>query len=231
MPSRDFERAPGRLQVQFRSPTALLVAFSVNLSRGGMFIQCPDEMPPEGAVLDLEISLPDRRIVSLTGVVAWHREQADPTGPRGVGVQFDALDDELGTIVDGLVLSYAGIRILVLCGDPRDRQSLLRRLKSIVGTASVAFADDESSLLEMLSPAIDLVVIDADEDEPGALTAIERIQREHDVPTIALAQSEQRQELLTHRGACEVLGNPPSSSALRQAVLKLLSSPSRVVQI
>lgn len=230
MASRDFERAPGRLQVQFRSPTALLVAFSVNLSRGGMFIQCTDEMPPEGAVLELDINLPDRGVISLSGVVTWQRLEADASGPRGVGIHFDSLDEELGQIVDSMVLSYSGIRIVVQCADTRDRQSLLRRLKSIIGTADIAYADDDSAAAAMLSRQTDLVVVDADDDERAAIATVVLARTEHDIPTIALAHNVQRQELLTSSGACEVLSNPPGAEALRKAVLKLLSSPSRVTR-
>lgn len=230
MASRDFVRAPGRLQVQFRSPTALLVAFSVNLSRGGMFIQCDAELPPEGAVLELDINLPDRSVISLSGVVTWQRLEPDVSGPRGVGIQFDSLDDELGKIVDDLVLSYSGIRILVQCADVRDRQTLLRRLKSIIGTAEVVFADDELAASTMLSDQTDLVVVDADDDERAAMATLRRVRDEFDIPVIALAQSQQRQEFLARSGANDVLGNPPSGEQLRRAVLQLLSSPSQVTQ-
>ncbi len=212
----------------FRSPTALLVAFSVNLSRGGMFIQCEDELPPEGAVLELDITLPDRGVVSLTAVVTWQRLEPDATGPRGVGVHFDSLDDELGAIVDGLVLAYSGVRILVQCADARDRQTLVRRLKSIIGTADIVFADDDAGALSLLSESTDLVVVDADEDEGAAIVTLRRAREQHDIPCVALAQSTQRQAELQRCGASEVLGNPPSGEALRKAVMTLLSSPSRV---
>ncbi len=230
MPSRDHIRAPGRLEVEFRSPSALLVAYTVNLSRGGMFLQCDDELPPEGAILELEIKLPNRSIVQLTGVVAWHRTEAEGTEPRGVGLQFDTLDSNLGAIVDAMVLEYSGVRILVKSADDRDRKALLRRLKSIISTAEVVFASDEESAHEALTKDTDLLIIDADEDENAALAILRHAQSQFGTPTIALAQRASLEKLLRQEGAADVLGNPPSGGALRKSVLLRLSSPSQITQ-
>lgn len=230
MASRDHERAPGRLEVEFRSPSALLVAYTVNLSRGGMFLQCDDELPPEGAVLELDIKLPDRGVVSLTGVVAWHRHEAEGVEPRGVGVQFDSLEGDLGAIVDSLVLEYKGVRILVKSADDRDRKALLRRLKSIISTAEIIFASEATEACTALSPDIDLLIIDADEDERGAMATMRYALDEFGTPTIALAQRPSLEQLLLEQGAADVLGNPPNGNALRKTVLLRLSSPSRVTQ-
>lgn len=228
MASRDHIRAPGRLEVEFRSPSALLVAYTVNLSRGGMFLQCDDELPPQGAVLELDIKLPERGIVSLTGVVAWHREVADGAEPRGVGVQFDTLEGNLGEIVDGLVLDYKGVQILVQSADDRDRKALLRRLKSIISTAEIIFASNDDEARHALSADIDLLIVDADEDERGAQATVRYARSTFATPTIALAQRASLEQLMREQGASDVLGNPPSGAALRKAVLMRLSSPSRI---
>jgi len=195
-----------------------------------MFLQCENELPPEGAVLELHIKLPERGIVRLTGVVAWHREQAQGTEPRGVGVQFDTLDSDLGAIVDAMILDYQGVKILVKSADERDRKALLRRLKSIIASAEVIFVSDEESVRQALSPDIDLLILDADEDERGALAALRFAQVEFATPTIALAQRASLEQLLFEQGAQDVLGNPPNGASLRKAVLLRLSSPSRVTE-
>ena len=228
MASRDHIRAPGRLEVEFRSPSALLVAYTVNLSRGGMFLQCDDELPPQGAVLELDIKLPERGIVSLTGVVAWHREVADGAEPRGVGVQFDTLEGNLGEIVDGLVLDYKGVQILVQSADDRDRKALLRRLKSIISTAEIIFASNDDEARHALSADTDLLIVDADEDERGAQATVRYARSTFATPTIALAQRASLEQLMREQGASDVLGNPPNGAALRKAVLMRLSSPSRI---
>lgn len=195
-----------------------------------MFLQCDDELPPEGAVLELNIKLPDRGVVNLTGVVAWHRKEAEGTEPRGVGVQFDSLEGELGAIIDALVLDYQGVRILVQSSDDEDRKAILRRLKSIISTAEVIFASDEESAREVLAPDIDLLILDADDDEHAALAVLRYAKEEFGTPTIAFAQRESLEQLLYQQGAADVLGNPPNGTALRKAVLLRLSSPSRVTQ-
>lgn len=229
MASRDYERAPGRLQVEFRSPTALLVAYSVNLSRGGMFIQCGGVLPPEGAILDLDITLPDRSVVALQGVVTWQRPEADESGPMGVGVQFDSLADELGEIVDRLVVGYSSISILVLCCDDRDRKTLSRMIKSIIGTAEVVFVDSYEQASSSMSASTDLVLADADENEEAAAATLRVARNQHSLPTIALANNPEAKEALRSAGADEVLRNPPAASALRRVILQLLSTPSRVL--
>lgn len=192
-----------------------------------MFLQCQD-LPPKGAVLELDISLPDRSIVGLTGVVTWHRPDADETGPRGVGLQFDSMDDELGLIVDTLVSSFGGIIILVQCTDPRDRKTLLRMLKSIVGTAEVIFADNDVTASTLLGSDTDLVVVDVDENEEAAIATLGHAQRNSDVPSIALVDNAALSSRATEAGANQVIGNPPSAAILRKAVMTLLSSPRSV---
>lgn len=229
MASRDFERAPGRLQVEFRSPTALLVAYTVNLSRGGMFIQCGNDLPPEGAVLDLEITLPDRSVVELQGVVTWQRPESSENGPRGVGVQFDSLAEELGEIVDKLVVGYSSISILVQCKDARDRKTLLRMIKSVIGTAEVEFVNDFEEATASIQKTTDLVIVDADESAGAAANTVKLASSQHSIPTIALAKDPAVKEAIQGAGPKEILSNPPSSAALRRAILNLLSTPTRVL--
>lgn len=63
-----------------------------NLSRGGLFIQA-DWLPPEGAELSLEFTLPGRRLrLEPTAQIVWRRFGADEHGEAGVGVRFVGLD-------------------------------------------------------------------------------------------------------------------------------------------
>ena len=39
MTEREHERMPYSVQVEFRTPNSFLVAYSVNLSRGGLFLE------------------------------------------------------------------------------------------------------------------------------------------------------------------------------------------------
>ena len=45
MSDREHDRIPFSMQVEFRTASSFLVAYSVNLSRGGMFIETDAEVP------------------------------------------------------------------------------------------------------------------------------------------------------------------------------------------
>jgi uncharacterized protein (TIGR02266 family) len=230
MGHRHYERVPGRFQVEFRSTSSLLVAYSVNLSRGGVFLQC-DELPPVGTPLALDIALPNKQVVAMTGIVTWHRASADQSGPRGIGVRFETMVDELGLIIDSMVSDFAGITILVQCADERDRRSLLRMLKSIIGTAEVVFADGYDTASNLLGDDnIDLLVVDVDESANDGLATLHVSAAEHDIPCIALVSDQQLIDRAVQSGADQIVGNPPNAMALRKAVMQLLSSPRRVSQ-
>ena len=64
---------------------------SLNLSRGGMFITA-DRVIPSEAEVELEFQLPEAPAsLSSTARVVWGRERSKH-GPRGMGLQFLALD-------------------------------------------------------------------------------------------------------------------------------------------
>ena len=48
MTDRDQARMPYTVQVEFRTPSSFLVAYSVNLSRGGLFIETDADIPTGG---------------------------------------------------------------------------------------------------------------------------------------------------------------------------------------
>src|SRR5215208_1792238 len=86
MSDREHERIPYSVQVEFRTASSFLVAYSVNLSRGGLFLETDADIPT-GALMTLDFSVPSAGTTSLNGVVAWRRasgESAD--GPVGLGV-------------------------------------------------------------------------------------------------------------------------------------------------
>ena len=192
-----------------------------------MFIQCTDELPPISAVLDLELTLPDRKVVSLRGQVTWQRPAPDASGPRGVGIEFDEPPEGLGGIVDDLVLGYSKISIVALCQESPDRKTLQRMLKSIIGTADVCFAGSHQAASNMINTETDLVLIDADLSKEAAIATL-RVASELAIPTIAMTDSATLGEALKSAGAGEVLPNLPSSSKLRRSVLQLLASPSHI---
>ena len=45
MSEREYERMPYRVQIEFRTASSFLVAYSVNLSRGGLFLETEADVP------------------------------------------------------------------------------------------------------------------------------------------------------------------------------------------
>ena len=84
MSDREYERIPYSMQVEFRTASSFLVAYSVNLSRGGMFIETDSEVPT-GVLLALDLQVPGAGLLQLVGLVAWRRGVDSPDGPAGLG--------------------------------------------------------------------------------------------------------------------------------------------------
>ena len=77
---------PYAVQVEFRTPSSFLVAFSVNLSRGGLFLETDAEIPT-GASMTLDFTVPNAGTTSLNGVVAWRRRSWAATRWRAARIR------------------------------------------------------------------------------------------------------------------------------------------------
>ena len=71
---------PYRVQVEFRTASSFLVAYSVNLSRGGLFLETEHDIPT-GAPIALELRVPGTGPLELDGMVTWRRGRRQPRGP------------------------------------------------------------------------------------------------------------------------------------------------------
>lgn len=228
MTQRQHERVPVALEVQFRSASSLLVAYSVNLSRGGMFL-ATEELVPVGQRVTLEVAVPKSGTIRVAGTVSWHRAESTSSGPRGIGVQFDDMVDSLGAFIDELVSDFSGVNILVLSADEGDRAAVGRMLRSIIATAEVAGAANERVAAALLGEDIDLLIVDVDEDESAADAALRAARSgESRVPTVALASTEAFEAVVVNAGADEIIGNPPRFAELREAVVRALGKPSAI---
>ena len=69
---------PYAVQVEFRTASSFLVAYSVNLSRGGLFLETDADVPT-GAPMTLDFAVPNAGTTSLNGIVAWRRGPRRPT--------------------------------------------------------------------------------------------------------------------------------------------------------
>jgi uncharacterized protein (TIGR02266 family) len=221
-------RMPYSLQVEFRTPSSFLVAYSVNLSRGGLFIETDIDIP-SGAYITVDFGIPTAGQVSLNGTVSWRRGVESTDGPPGLGVEFMDVAPQLGSVIDRLVSSFQGVQILVLSGDRQDRTSLARSIKSIISTAEVMQAADSNVASTLMSSEIDLAVVDIDFDVEGGLAALRAAKEQAPaVPSVALTANPKLHEYARGAGADEIVSNPPPFAELQVVLVRALSKPALV---
>lgn len=225
MTDREHQRVPYAVAVHFRSASAFLIAYSVNLSRGGLFLETQHDLPV-GTPLELSFAIPGSGTVGLTGHVAWRRGPESPEGPAGLGVEFVDITTQLSAVIDRMVGDYQGMQVLIFAHDGKDRTSLSRMVKSIVSSAEIIVAADIRVAETLLTDEVDLAVIDVDGDPDGGLQAI-RLAKSltAPVPAIALASTKRLRDHARAAGADELTGNPPAFEELQVAVVRGLSRP------
>jgi len=225
MSDREHDRIPYSVQVEFRTASSFLVAYSVNLSRGGIFIETDSEVP-SGVVLALDMQVPGAGLLHLVGIVAWRRGADSPDGPPGIGIEFQDVAPQLGSAIDLLVSSFRGVQILVLSGDRQDRTSLARSIKSIISTAEILQAADAQVAATLLTSEIDLAVVDVDFDPEGAVQTLRAAKLlTPRVPTVAITANHKLREYARAAGADEIASNPPPFGELQIVLVRALSKP------
>jgi uncharacterized protein (TIGR02266 family) len=218
-------RLPYVVQCEFRTASAFLVAYSMSLSRGTLFLETEADVP-SGAPIGVDLEIPGVAApVELAGIVAWRRGADSPDGPAGIGIELADIA-ALGATIDQLVSHFRGIQILLLSGDRQDRTTLARLIKSIVTTAEVAQAADAEVAKTMLAPELDLVVLDLDFETDGALQTLRAARGvEPRVPTVAITASNMLREQARVDGADEIAANPPPFTELQVVLVRALSKP------
>jgi uncharacterized protein (TIGR02266 family) len=228
MDDRSHQRIPYAVQVEFRTASSFLVAYSVNLSRGGLFLETTNDAPV-GSEITLQFTVPGAGPMLITGRVSWRREKGNE-GPGGIGIEFDDIRDSVGEIIDRLVADFEGLNIMLLSGDKQDRSTLSRLIRSIIGTAEVLGAGDTHMAETLIDDDIDLVVVDADFDPDGALRILKlAAARQSRIPTIALTSNKKMRERARAAGASEVASNPPPFSEFQRLLVRALGRPLAVV--
>ena len=219
---------PHAVQVQFRSAASFLVAYSVNLSRGGLFVETEAQIPT-GGLVSLELDVPGAELTALSGLVAWRRELGDPAGPPGLGLELQDVAPQLGSVIDRLVTTFTGVQILLMSKDRQDRTTLARNIKSIISTAEITQAADAQVANSIVSSELDAAIIDVDFDVTGAVAAIRSAKAQTPpVPVIALSSNPANRELAITAGTDELLANPPLFADLQLVLLRTLGKPVEV---
>lgn len=229
--SRQHDRIRYGMRVEFRTASSFLIAYSVNLSRGGLFLETEEQLPL-GSEIDLQLNVPGSTPLEVTGKVTWHRPEADADGPAGMGVQFQEISELAGEVIDDLVTGYEGLTILLVCNDISDRSVVTRQIRSIFSTARVIVADEDRIAAALVDDDVDLLVVDVDADSEAAVRSL-RLAAESGpeasrIPTVALAGSERLRLRAHEAGADEVATNPPQFREFHKLLIRALSRPCRV---
>jgi uncharacterized protein (TIGR02266 family) len=217
---------PYAVQVEFRTASSFLVAYSINLSRGGMFLETDADIPT-GALMTLDFSVPGAGTTSLNGAVAWRRGIDETSaGPPGIGIEFNDVAPQLGALIDKLVSGFHGVHVLLLSGDRQDRTTLARNIKSIISTAEITQAADATVAATVISGELDVAIVDVDFDVDGGIKTIQTAKAQHPpVPTIAITSNASYREMAIAAGADELMANPPAFADLQVVLVRALAKP------
>jgi uncharacterized protein (TIGR02266 family) len=228
MSDRQHQRIPYSVRVEFRTVSSFLVTYSINLSRGGIFLET-DQNTPVGNLITLHFAVPGIGAITLEGRVTWSRPSGDPEGPAGIGVEFDDIAGDIGHMIDTMVEQFEGLSVLLLSGDPKDRASLKRLIRSIMATADVVSAADPHVAETLLTDEIDLAVIDTHSQPDGCIGIIKAARGvSPPVPTVALAGTKKLHQRAIAAGADEVGSNPPQFAELQKLIVRALGRPSKI---
>lgn len=223
---------PYTVQVEFRTASSFLIAYSVNVSRGCVFLET-DTNIPAGTRMAVRFKVPSGGITSLDAIVAWRRSLEEATsGPPGLGVEFDDITPELGAVVDHLVANFRGVRVLLVSNNRQDRTTIARHIKSILDTADITQASDSQVAASILTTQFEVAIVDLDADLEGGLHVIRTAKALRPaVPTIALTTNPAFRERAVAAGTDELMPNPLAFADLQVILVRALSKPSAVRRI
>ena len=223
-------RIPLALEVEYRTAGAFLVAYSVNLSKGGIFLETDNPMPM-GTVLNLRFSVPGGSPLEVTGLVAWVRSLPEPGKPAGMGIEFENLDGKHGELLDAIVACFRGIRVVVLAKSSQTRSVLARAVRSLFATADIV----ETSDADLVEAAFnqkepDLIVVDLDDAAADGLLALRHAKHmiSRPVPVIVASHDEEARARARELGADDIINSPVTLGDMQAAVVRAISRPLRV---
>ena len=225
MADREHVRVPLTVAVEFRTASSFLIAYSVNVSRGGLFVETGADVAL-GSEVTIELNVPTAGPLRLHGVVAWRRGDDSPDGRTGVGVEFRDVDASLGAAIDAMIATYHGMSVVVMTGDSSHRSSLARLVRSVMSTANVVSAADLSNATTVLTRDVDVALVDLDDNtEAGFATLRAAATVIPAIPTIAMSNMASRRDEARTAGASEVSANPPTLDDLRLVLLRAAGRP------
>jgi uncharacterized protein (TIGR02266 family) len=231
MADRRQPRLPISLEVAYRTAGAFLVSYSINLSKGGIFLETSQPLEP-GEHVSLSFDVPGVGPLQVEGIVAWVRTGSPDGLPDGMGIQFDQLDARYGTIIDEMVRGFVGLTVLVIAASP-DRLALIGRYVRSIIACEIVEATNTAVAEVALEQGPDLVLVDLDVMPEMGLRCIRAAKQRaadlaHPTPVILLAGDHRVRNAGKTSGADEALATPPSYHELQAAVIRTLSRPAAV---
>lgn len=223
--ARAHARVPVAVEVRYRTAGSFLVSYSLNLSRGGLFLET-DNLPPIGAKLAVNFTIPGAaEAVTAQAEVMWVRKESTAEGlPRGVGLKFDGLERDIGALIDQLASDFAGVRLVTVASEPFAQQRIKRYLQAIISCQIEP--RDPSQVGTELGNRPDLLLVDLDSCGEAGLEALRQAAAHTPVVlAMALVRDRKLAEQAASAGAVAVLANPPPFKRLRDVVLELLARP------
>ena len=104
MEKRPQTRLNKRLFVRFGTDLPIYVGYTTDVSATGIFIKASTIFPPK-TVLKIALTLPDERVVLLTGEVVWSKrvppQLARLVRKSGMGIRLQQPDANYLTVVQG----------------------------------------------------------------------------------------------------------------------------------
>jgi len=231
MADRRQPRLPISLEVAYRTAGAFLVSYSINLSKGGIFLETSQPLEI-GEHVTLRFDVPGVGPLEVDGAVAWVRTGTMDGLPDGMGIQFDQLDQQYGEVIDEMVRGFVGLTVLVVAASP-DRLALIGRYVRSIITCEIIEATNASVAEVALEQGPDLVLVDLDLLPEMGLRCIRAAKeraasQSHPTPVILLAGDVRVRTAGKSAGADEALATPPSYHELQAAVIRMLSRPASV---
>lgn len=218
-------RVAAVLEVKYRNAGQFLVSYCTNLSRGGLFVTTTE--PAEiGEVIKLSMGVPGMpEPAALHARVRWVREAPDETGPAGMGLSFEQIDDVLGAHIDRIVARAEPLRI-ELVGRPDKAWRHVAALVRALVTCQTRQHGLHAGILDEVLGA-DLVLVDMDGSPAEALTLLESLAEISNPPPVLALCSARKAELRKEAGQyATIVATPVDSETLQANVLDALGQVS-----
>lgn len=224
--ARQYRRVPLTLEVQYRTTGSFLVSYSLNLSLGGLFLET-DQVLPIGSRLMVRFRVPGvREVVETHAIVMWRRARlSDDDPPAGLGLQFEGIEERMGTLIDDLVRDFDRVRLIAVAGTVSALDRLARYLRSAL-SCDVGLVTPSEVAAHGFHPSPDLILVDLDSTGPDGFAALERaVSTNTRPPVVAISRDTQTAAQALSAGAAAILEAPLTFDGARQCILHVLARP------